>query len=388
MRNELDFLQVEDMIGDEERMIRDSVRAFVKEQALPTLVEHYRRGTFPRSLIQPMAELGLFGPTLADYGGAGVSELAYGLIMQELERGDSGLRSFCSVQSSLVIYPIHRFGSEQQRQRWLPSLIAGEAVGCFGLTEPDFGSNPAGMRTRARRVADGYVLDGTKRWITNGSIADVAVVFARNDEGEIQGFVVDTQTPGLTRREMSGKLSLRASATGELIFDECYLPDSALLPKGDGLKAALSCLNQARFGIAFGVVGAALACFDEALDYAKTRVQFGQPIAGFQLVQQELVESYNAIVQAQLLSLRLAELKGRGQASPVAISLAKRNNVAMALDVARRARDILGANGIVDDYGAMRHMCNLESVKTYEGTHNIHTLIVGQALTGIAAFSA
>ena len=387
MRSEIDFLKLDELLGEEERLIRDSVRGFVNERVLPIIGGCYREGRFPRELIAPLAELGVLGPTVEGYGGAGASPLAYGVIMSELERGDSGIRSFCSVQSSLVIYPILTFGSEAQKERWLPKLISGEAIGCFGLTEPDFGSNPSGMRTRARKDGHGYVLEGSKRWITNGTEADVAVVFAKNDEGKIEGFLVEAGTPGYTAREMEGKLSLRASITGELFFDDCRIPAEARLPGAKGLRSALACLNQARFGIAFGALGAAEACLEEALEYTGSRVQFDRPIAGFQLVQRELVEVYQALVQARLLCHRLAELKTRGDVSPVAISLAKRNNVAMALDAARRCRDLLGANGVVDDYAAMRHACNLEAVKTYEGTHNIHTLIVGQALTGLAAFT-
>ncbi len=381
------FFKTDQLLGEEQRLAKDTVRAFVDERVLPIIGGCYREGRFPRELVPMIGELGLLGPTVKGYGGAGASPLTYGVMMSELERGDSGIRSFCSVQSSLVIYPILTFGSDEQRDRWLPKLITGEAIGCFGLTEPDFGSNPADMRTRARRDGDSYLLEGTKRWITNGTVADVAVVFARDDEGSIGGFVVEKGTPGFSAREMEGKLSLRASITGELVFDDCRVPASARLPAAKGLKAALACLNQARFGIAFGAVGAAEACLEEALEYTSSRVQFDRPIAGFQLVQKELVDCYEAIVQAKLLCLRLGQLKEAGEASPVAISLAKRNNVAMALEVARRCRDLLGANGVVDDYAAMRHACNLEAVKTYEGTHNVHTLIVGQALTGLAAFS-
>ena len=382
---ELDFLQLDALISEEERLIRDSVRTFVDRRVLPQIVDHFRAGTFPRELISEMAELGLLGATLSGYGGAGASQVAYGLIMQELERGDSALRSFVSVQSALVIYPLHRYGDEQQRQRWLPGLIRGELVGCFGLTEPDFGSNPSGMRTTARKVGEGYVLNGSKRWITNGSFADLAVIFARCGDG-IGAFVVERGTPGFSAPEIEGKLSLRASVTSELVFEDCHIPADNRLDGARGLKAALSCLNQARYGIAWGVLGAAKACFAEALSYAKERVQFDRPIARHQLVQQKLVEIYSDIVQGELLCHRLAQLKAADKLSHVAISLAKRNNVALALRAARTTRDVLGANGIVDDYCAMRHMCNLESVYTYEGTHDIHTLVVGQALTGLPAF--
>ncbi|MCA9667101.1 MAG: acyl-CoA dehydrogenase family protein [Myxococcales bacterium] len=374
-------------------MVRDSVRTFVRDRVMPIIQKHYRAGTFPTELIPEIAGLGLLGPTIQGYGGAGVSHLAYGLIMQELERGDSGVRSFASVQSGLVIHPIHTFGSDAQKERWLPGLISGELIGCFGLTEPDFGSNPSGMRTTARKDGDGYVLNGTKRWITNGNLSHLAVVFAKV-EGEgtpekphIGAFVVERGTDGFSTLEIEGKLSLRASVTSELHFEDCRIPADNRLPEARGLKAALSCLNNARFGIAFGALGAAKACFFEALEYAKERVQFDRPIAGYQLVQRKLVNMYSDIVQGELLAFRMAELKANGQLNPAAISLGKRNNVKVALECARTARDILGANGVVDDYCPMRHMNNLESVYTYEGTHDIHTLIIGQRLTGLAAFS-
>jgi glutaryl-CoA dehydrogenase len=383
---ELDFCRLEDLFDDEDRLVRDSVRSFVDEQLMPVLRDHYRAGTFPMKLIPEIAKRGLLGATLNEYGGAGVSPTAYGLINRELERGDSGVRSFVSVQSGLVIFPIHRYGSEAQQKKWLPRLIAGEAIGCFGLTEPDFGSNPAGMRTTARREGNEYVLNGSKMWITNSPIADVAVVFARTEEG-IHGFLVERGTPGYSAPEMHGKLSLRVSITGELIFEECRIPAENKLPGGKGLRAALGCLNQARYGIAWGAIGSATACFEEALAYAKSRVQFDRPIAGYQLVQAKLAEMYSRIVQAQLLCNHLAHLKATDTLHHVAISIGKRNNVAMARDISRVAREILGANGITDEYSAMRHMCNIETVYTYEGTHDIHTLIIGQALTGLAAFS-
>jgi len=386
MRAELDFFELDALYGDEERLIRQSVRAFVDDRVLPIIQQHYRAGTFPRHLVQEIAALGLLGATLGEYGAAGVSQLAYGLIMQELDRGDSAMRNFVSAQTSLVIYPIHAYGDPTQRERWLPGLIKGELIGCFGLTEPDFGSNPAGLRTTARRDGDGFVINGTKRWITNGNIADLALVFARDDDGRLGGFVVERGTPGFETREIEGKLSLRASPTGELLFDDCRVPAANRLPGAVGLKPVLSTLNEARYGIAWGVVGAAKACFVEALDYAGDRVQFDRPIAGFQLVQHKLAEIYGEIVQAELVCLRLAQLKQAGRLHHVALSVAKRNNVAMALRTARAAREILGANGIVDDYCPMRHACNLESVATYEGTHDIHTLVIGQALTGHSAF--
>ncbi|MCC6746105.1 MAG: acyl-CoA dehydrogenase family protein [Deltaproteobacteria bacterium] len=386
MRPEIDFYGIDELLNEEERLVRDSVRAFVDERVMPIIQKHYRAGTFPKELVPDIARLGLLGSTLKEYGGAGVGPTAYGLINQELERGDSGIRSFVSVQSGLVIYPIYAFGSPEQKERWLPRLIRGEAIGCFGLTEPDFGSNPTGMRTTARRDGSGFILNGTKRWITNGNLADVAVVWAKLDD-QVMGFLVERGAPGFSTVEIEGKLSLRASVTSELIFEDCRIPGDAIFPGVQGMRGPLSCLTQARYGIAWGATGAAMACFEEALSYAKERVQFDRPIAGFQLTQAKLVEMYSDIVQAQLLCLRLGQLKAAGKASPVAVSLAKRNNVAMALRIARVAREILGASGIVDDYAAMRHMCNLESVYTYEGTHDIHTLIVGQALTGIPAFS-
>jgi glutaryl-CoA dehydrogenase len=387
MLPELDLLLTDDLLSDEERTVRDSVRRFVSSRVLPVIQSHYRAGTFPLELVPEMASLGLFGATLRGHGCAGLGDVAYGLMMHELERGDSGLRSFVSVQNGLVMHPIHAFGTEEQKRRWLPALCAGEAVGCFGLTEPDFGSNPAGLRATARRQGSEYVLDGSKMWITNGSIAHVAVVFARCD-GEIRGFLVERGSPGFSARDIEGKLSLRASITSELVFDGCRVPASNALPGAVGLKTAFACLNRARYSIAWGAVGAATACFEEALDYARQRAQFGKPIAGFQMVQEKLVEMWSEIEKAWLLVHRVGRLSEAGKAEPAAISAAKRNNVRMALEVARAARDVLGANGIVDAYGAMRHMCNLEAVSTYEGTHDIHTLVVGQRLTGIGAFSS
>lgn len=381
-----ELYHLDELFTDEERLIRDSVRAFVASRVQPIIARHYREGSFPGHLIDELGSLGVFGATLKGYGCAEVGEVAYGLMMQELERGDSGLRSFVSVQSGLVMYPIATFGSEAQRQRWLPLMARGKAIGCFGLTEPDFGSNPAGMRTTARRQDGHWVLNGTKMWITNGSIADVAVVFARADD-RIRGFLVEKGTPGFTAREVQGKLSLRASVTGELVFDDCRIPDDQVLPEALGLRAALMCLNRARYSIAWGALGAAMGCFEETLAYARNRVQFGRPIAGFQLVQAKLAEMWTELTKAQLLAIRMGRLAEQDRLDPTAISMAKRNNVRMALEVARTCRDILGANGIVDDYSVMRHMCNLESVSTYEGTHDIHTLILGEKLTGLQAFS-
>ena len=382
----VDYYALDALLSDEERLVRDTVRAFVDAEVLPVIEQATREATFPRPLVKKMAELGLFGANLTGYGLPGLSNIAYGLIMQELERGDSGVRSFASVQGALVMYPIHRYGSEAQKQRWLPALASGEAIGCFGLTEPDFGSNPGGMRTRARRDGQDWVLNGTKRWITNGSLADVAVVWARADEG-ILGFLVERGTKGFTTIEMTGKWSLRASVTSELILEDVRVPDSARLPEAQGLRAPLSCLTQARYGIAWGAIGAAMACYHTALEYAKSRVQFERPIAGYQLVQQKLVEMLTGITTSQLLAFRLGQLKDQGRMTPQQVSMAKRHNVAHALWTARAARDILGANGIVDEYPVFRHLANLETVYTYEGTHDIHTLILGQDITGLNAFS-
>jgi glutaryl-CoA dehydrogenase len=384
----LDYYALDELFTHDERMVRDTVRELVQSRIMPGIGKHWSAGTFPHELVLGFGELGLLGPSLVGYGCAGISPTGYGLICQELERGDSGIRSFVSVQSSLVMYPIWAYGSETQKQFWLPEMAAGCAIGCFGLTEPDFGSNPSGMRTVAKRVAGGYRLTGTKRWITNGSIAQVALVWARleGDGDKVRGFLVPTTSPGFTARDIPGKWSLRASVTSELVMEDCEVNEDALLPGVSGMRGPLSCLAQARFGICYGAVGAAMACYDEALRYAGDRVQFGKPIAGYQLVQKKLVDMVSAITQAQLLCWRLGRLKEAEKITPGQISLAKRNNVSMARDIARDARDILGANGVTDDYQCGRHMLNLESVYTYEGTHDIHTLVVGQDVTGLAAF--
>jgi glutaryl-CoA dehydrogenase len=383
----VDYFALDGLLSEEEILVRNTVREYVEENILPVIESHNRAGTFPMHLIGQMAELGLFGATLpAAYGCAGMNNVAYGLVMQELERGDSGIRSFASVQSSLVMYPIFAYGSEEQKSRWLPRLAKGEAIGCFGLTEPDFGSNPGGMITRAAETADGYLLNGAKMWITNGTIADVAVVWAKL-EGVVNGFLVERGTKGFSAPEMKGKHSLRASVTSELVFEDALIPKENRLPGGQGLKLPLSCLSQARYGIAWGAVGAAMACYDAALDYARSRIQFGRPIASYQMTQEKLVFMLTEITKAQLLNLQLGRLKDAGKARFQQISFAKRNNVAQALEIARLARGILGANGILDEYPVMRHMANLESVITYEGTHEMHTLIVGEDITGIGAFS-
>jgi glutaryl-CoA dehydrogenase len=383
----LDLLALDELLSDEERLVRDTVRAFVSDRVLPVIEKHFRAGTFPNDLIPAMAEMGLLGANLEGYGCAGLGPVAYGLIMQELERGDSGLRSFVSVQGALCMYPIHAYGSEAQKERWLPAMARGERIGCFGLTEPDAGSDPAAMRTRAAKVAGGWVLNGAKAWITNGSVADVAVVWARDDDGRVRGFLVERGTPGFSARDYHGKFSLRASVTSELVLSDCRIPEDAILPATAGLKHPLSCLTQARYGIAWGGLGSAMAVYDEALRYAQQRIAFGRPIAATQIQQEKLVFMANEITKGQLLALRLGRLKEKGEATPVRVSLAKRNNIWLARECARLAREILGANGIADEYQTGRHFCNIEAVYTYEGTHDIHTLIVGEALTGIAAFS-
>ena len=390
----VDFLQFDSLLSDDELLVRRNTRAFVDDKVIPIIEQCNRDGRFPRELVRPMGELGFYGATIEGYGCAGMNNVEYGLLMQELERGDSGLRSFVSVQSALVMYPIYAFGSDQQKDYWLPKLATGEKLGCFGLTEPDFGSNPGSMRTRARKDGDGYVLNGEKMWITSGSIADVAVIWAKVEEPgvdpekwRIRGFLVETNRPGFSASDVHGKWSLRASVTSGLAMQDVRVPAENLLPKSDGLKSPLMCLSQARYGISWGAIGAAMACYDTALQYAKQRKQFrDQPIASHQLVQEKLSWMITEITKAQLLSLQLGRLKDQGKAAFQHISMAKKNNVWMALECARMARDILGANGIADDYPIMRHMMNLESVKTYEGTHDIHTLIIGQSVTGIAAY--
>ena len=383
----VDFMAIEELLSEEERLVRDSVRAFVEEQVIPIIEDSYLEGRFPIQLVRSMGDLGYLGANLNGYGCAGMNPVAYGLIMQELERGDSGVRSFVSVQSALVMYPILTFGSAGQKKQWLPRLQSGRAIGCFGLTEPDFGSNPAGMRTRARRQGSSFVLNGTKSWITNGNIADLAVIWARDETEQIRGFLVETRTEGFQAMEYHNKHSLRASVTSELVLDNCVVADSQMLPGTQSLKQALMCLSQARYGISWGALGSAMACYSEARRWALERRQFAdKPIASHQLVQRKLVGMLTEITKAQLLAYRLGRLKDQGKARFDQISLAKRNNVAMALKTARLARDILGANGILGDYPVFRHMANLESVSTYEGTHDIHTLIVGQSITGIPAF--
>ncbi len=382
----VDFMRIDDLLTEEEILARQSVREFVTKEFLPRIQEHIRQdGSFPMELVPQMAELGLFGTNLSGYGCAGLGNVAYGLVMQELERGDSGLRSFASVQGSLCMYPIHAYGSDAQKDRWLPPMAAGETIGCFGLTEPDFGSYAQGMRTKAERKGDGWVLNGTKRWITNGSLAHVAIVWAQTEDG-VQGFLIDTQNaPGFDAPDIKGKFSLRGSVTSELYMKDVELPDEARLPGVQGMKGPLSCLTQARYGIAWGVLGAAMACFDEIVQYSQERLVQGGPLAGKQLTQAKLADMLTEITKGQLLALQLGRLKDQGKLEHVMVSMAKRNNVDIALQVARGARDLLGANGIVDDYQAMRHMVNLETVRTYEGTHDIHTLILGEHITGMRA---
>jgi glutaryl-CoA dehydrogenase len=380
-----DLFAVDDLLTDDERLNRDTVRSFVREKALPVIPEHFEAGTFPRELIPGVAELGLLGMHLTGYGCAGTSAIAYGVACEELEAGDSGLRSFVSVQGSLAMFPIRAYGSEEQKSRWLPEMAAGRAIGCFGLTEPDSGSDPSSMRTSARRDGSDWILDGTKMWITNGSVADIAVVWART-EGGVRGFLVERGTRGFTASDVHNKLSLRASVTSELSFDSVRLPESAVLPGVTGMRGPLSCLNEARFGIGWGAMGAARACFESALEYSKTRRAFGKPIGAMQLTQQKLANMATSIVQGRLLAHRLGTLKDEGRLHPVQVSITKRANVRAALDIARSARTILGANGITLEYPVSRHMANLESVLTYEGTEEVHTLIIGKELTGENAF--
>ncbi len=385
----VDYIEFDTLLTDDERLVRDNTRKFIEDNLIPIIEQCNRDGRFPKELIQPMGELGFFGANLKGYGCAEMGNVEYGLMTQELERGDSGVRSFVSVQSALVMYPIYSFGSEAQKDKWLPAMAKGEKLGCFGLTEPDAGSNPSAMRTRARKDGDGYVISGEKMWITSGSIADVAVIWAKVEDegGRIRGFLVETDRPGFVAKDVHGKWSLRASVTSSLSLQDVKIPAENLLPKSEGLKSPLMCLNQARYGIAWGAIGAAMACYDCALQYAQFRKQFhDMPIAGHQLVQEKLVWMINEITKAQLLALQVGRLKDQGKAGHQHISMAKRNNVWMALECARMARDILGGNGIADEYPVFRHMMNLESVKTYEGTHDVHTLIIGQHITGIDGF--
>ena len=387
----VDFYQIDGLLSDEERAVRDTVRAWVDEHLMPVIGDCYIEGRFPKQLIPGLAELGVLGANLPEeYGCAGLNNVAYGLIMQELERGDSGIRSFASVQGALVMYPIYAYGSEEQRRHWLPRLAAGQEIGCFGLTEPDYGSNPAGMITTAKETKDGWVLNGVKMWITNGSQATVAIIWAKtgdlSDAKSIRGFIVPTGTPGYSAKDQKGKLSLRASDTSEIHLHDVHLPKDAVLPKSGGLKSPLGCLTQARYGIAWGAMGAAMACYDEAVRYAKDRVMFGKPIGATQIQQVRLAEMLTEITKAQCLALTLGRLKDKGTFTPQQVSMAKRNNVNMACECAREARRLLGANGILVEYHSMRHLANLESVYTYEGTHDMHALILGQEITGIAAF--
>lgn len=380
------FLKTDSLFTEDEIMIRDTIRQFVSNEIIPVIAEHYENGTFPKDLIPQLAELGTLGSTITGYGCAGVSSTAYGLIMQELERGDSGIRSFVSVQGALCMHPIHEFGTEEHRKKYLPEMAKGKLIGCFGLTEPDYGSNPKGMITRAIKDGTDYVLNGSKMWITNGGMSGLAIVWAKDDAGDIRGFIVDRELKGFKVRDIDKKFSLRASVTSELIFEDCRVPASQML-NVKGLKGPFSCLNNARFGISWGVLGAAMACYDEALDYALNRIQFDRPIASFQLVQAKLANILTEITKAQLLAIQVSKLKEIGEIEPAQISMAKMNNVAMALNTARVCRDILGASGITYEYQCGRHMLNLESVNTYEGTEDIHRLIIGQYLTGISAFN-
>ncbi len=387
-----DLFNIDGALHEDERAVRDSVRAFVNEKVLPIIGKCYVEGRFPKELIPEMAELGVLGANLPEeYGCAGLNNVSYGLIMQELERGDSGIRSFASVQGALVMYPIYAFGSDAQKKKWLPQMASGKVIGCFGLTEPDYGSNPSGMITMAKEQGDGsWILNGAKMWITNGSQANVAVVWAKTngdkDQQSIRGFIVPTDTKGFSAKDQKGKLSLRASDTSELVLQDVHLPADAILPKSGGLKSPLMCLTQARYGISWGVLGAAMACFEEAASYSKTRVMFGKPIGGFQIQQVRLADMLTELTKGQLVSLHLGRMKDAGTMTPQQVSLAKRNNVSMATDIAREARRLLGANGILAEYASMRHMANLESVYTYEGTHDVHSLVLGQAITGISAF--
>jgi glutaryl-CoA dehydrogenase len=382
----VDYLLIDSLFSEQELLVRQTARQFVEDRVIPIIRDCYRDGRFPTELIPEIGQLGFLGANLEGFGCAGLSNVEYGLIMQEIERGDSGLRSFVSVQGALVMYPIFTYGSAEQKDRWLPKMQSGQAIGCFGLTEPGFGSNPAGMQTRAKRDRDHWILDGEKTWITNGSMADVAIVWARTDDG-IRGFLVEKGTPGFTTSDIHGKLSMRASVTSSLALSDCRVPASAMLPGAAGLKAPLSCLSQARYGIGWGVLGAAMDCYETARQYSIVRKQFdGRPIASHQLVQEKLAWMITEITKAQLLAIQAGRVKDQGKIDPAHISMLKRNNVAMALECARLSRDLLGANGIMDEYPIMRHMCNLETVKTYEGTDHIHTLVIGERVTGVAAY--
>ncbi len=383
----VDYLDLDSLLSEEEILVRNNIYQFVRQEVIPVIEKHYEEGKFPLHLVPKMAELGIFGITLPEkYGCANMNNVVYGLVMQELERGDSGIRSFTSVQSSLVMYPIYTFGSEKQKEYWLPKLAKGEVIGCFGLTEPDFGSNPAGMLTKAEKTDNGFILNGSKMWITNGSIADIAIIWAKL-EGNIRGFIVEKERKGFTAVEMKGKHSLRASVTSELILDNVEIPEENLLPQSMGLKSALMCLNQARYSIAWGVTGAMIECYLSALDYSKSRIQFDKPIAAYQMTQEKLVYMLTEITKSQLLNLQIGRLKDQNKVKHTHISMAKRNNCEKALEIAQIAREILGANGILNEYPVMRHAANLHSVKTYEGTHEMHTLIIGEDITGFQAFT-
>ena len=384
-----DFYSITDLLTDEELLIQQTANDFVKAEFMPLISEHYENGTFPMELIPKLGELGFMGSSLPEEsGGAGVSNVAYGLILHELERGDSGLRSFASVQGSLVMYPIHAYGSDEQKAKWLPGLGAGNLIGCFGLTEPNFGSNPGGMTTRCKRDGDNWIINGNKMWITNGSLADVALVWARDEEGIVRGFLLEKGMDGFSSSDIHGKLSLRASVTSELSMDNVRVKDSSRLPNIEGLKGPLSCLTQARYGIAWGMVGAAVDCYNTALNYAKERKQFSKPIAGYQLTQAKLADMVTSITESQLLVYRLGRLKDEGKMTFQQVSMAKRNNCSMARDIAKLSREILGGNGIVGDYSPIRHMANIESVYTYEGTHEMHSLIIGENITGLSAYDS
>ncbi len=388
-RDRVDYLGLEALLSDEERLARDTIARLVDREVIPRIGRAWLAGEFLTDLIPRLGELRVYGANLpAEYGCAGLNNVAYGLIMQELERGDSGLRSFASVQGALVMWPIYTYGTEAQRRRWLPALARGERIGCFGLTEPTAGSDPGAMQTRARRRGDGWVLNGTKMWITNGSVADVALVWAKDEGGQIRGFLVETRAPGMSVHDIHTKVSMRASVTSELVLEDVWVPDADVLPEAVGLGAALRCLTQARYGIAWGAIGAAIACYEEALAYARGRIAFGRPIAATQLIQERLVDMLTEITKAQLLAYRIGRMKDAGTLRYAQVSLAKRNNVRMALEVARAARTILGAYGITVEYQAMRHAANLETVDTYEGTYDVHTLILGRDITGLDAFGA